>query len=122
MRKTNTSSGLTRAQEEARAELRGILRPGDKVYCVVRKVSGSGMSRNIDFYLFLPGKGRSERAKRDVTMLYLSYTIAQALGLSLAKAADQGGIVVKGTGMDMGAHVVRSLSSALSIPLHTHWI
>lgn len=37
-------------KEEAIQELRNILKPGDRVYTILRSVSRSGMSRCIDFY------------------------------------------------------------------------
>jgi hypothetical protein len=70
-----------------------------KVYCVLRNVSRSGMSRDIDFYIFL-----------DNQKLYLSYIIA---GLLDYPFNDNKGLKVSGCGMDMGFHVVYSLSSLL---------
>ena len=87
------------AQQEARGHLRAILKPGDTIYTVLRHVSKSGMSRDIDLYL-MSADGP----------LYLSGYAATALGER--RAPDQG-IRVGGCGMDMGFHLVYNLSSAL---------
>lgn len=71
----------------------------NRVYCVLRHVSASGMSRRIDFYVI-----RENRPQ------YLTGLIGQALDYRLH---DRGGLIVGGCGMDMGFHVVYSLSSAL---------
>ncbi len=81
---------------EAIEKLRGWLKPGDKVNCILRHTSRSGMSRNISFYA-----GDS---------ILLDYNIAKALGYSLAKGD---GVTVGGCGMDMGFSVVYNLSATL---------
>lgn len=86
-------------QKEAREFLLRVLKPGDTVFTVLRNVSRSGMSRNIDLYLL----GQDEK-------LYLTYSVAALLGYSRAK---DGSIKVSGCGMDMGFHVVYSLSRVL---------
>ena len=86
-------------REDAIASLRNILKPGDRVLCVLRSVSASGMSRAIDFYTMRNG---------DLT--YLSGYMAQALDLRHAKRQ---GLVVSGCGMDMGFATVYSLGRVL---------
>ena len=71
-----------------------------KIFCILRNVSRSGMSRDIDFYIFLP----------DGTRLYLSYIIA---GLLDYPFNDNKGVKVGGCGMDMGFSVVYGLSCLL---------
>lgn len=78
--------------------LRKWLRPGTTVYTVLRSVSRSGMTRGIDLYCVKNGEIR-----------YLSGYAGQILGL---RRTDNG-LQVGGCGMDMGFHVVYSLSSAL---------
>ena len=91
--------GREAMKADAIKRLRGLVRPGETVYCVLRHVSASGMSRRIDLYSYRGG-----------APVYLSGYAARALG---AKLADKGGIVVGGCGMDMGFHLVYSLSSVV---------
>lgn len=88
-------------REEAIAELKQILKPGDTVYTVLRKVSSSGTSRHIDVYVIQNNRPR-----------YLTGWAAKACGF---RRADQGygPLLVGGAGMDMGFHVVYSLASAV---------
>ncbi len=76
-----------------------------KVYGIVRKVSKSGMSRNIDLYVI-----------RGNEMVYLTGYAAKILGWKLAK--DQG-MIVSGCGMDMVFHTVSSLCGACGIDYKT---
>ena len=82
-----------------KAELRTLLVPGAKVYCILRSVSASGISRVISLYV------KSEGDMRNIDSLS-----ADALGYKLAKKA---GVMVSGCGMDMGFHLVYSLGSTL---------
>jgi hypothetical protein len=77
------------------------IKEAEKVYGIVRKVSASGMSRNIDLYII-----------RDNAPVYLTYYAAKILGWKLAK--DRG-IVVSGCGMDMIFHTVSTLCEACGI-------
>jgi len=86
-------------RDEAIAQLKKFLKPGDTIYTVLRHVSKSGMSRDIDLYLMLADGP-----------LYLSGYAATALGER--RAPDQG-IRVGGCGMDMGFHLVYNLSRTL---------
>lgn len=85
---------------ESMATLREWLKPGDTVYTVVRHVSRSGMMRVIDALILDNGTPR-----------HLNYHIARVLDWSESK--DRDGIKVDGCGMDMGFHLVYSLSSVL---------
>lgn len=91
--------GQQKRRDYCRARLLEILKPGDTVYTVLRHVSASGMSRRIDLY-----------AIKDGRMQYLSGHAAGVMGWRLP---DKPGIVVGGCGMDMGFHLVYSLSYAL---------
>lgn len=95
---------MTKAQiaerDEAIAKLREWLRPGDKVYCIVRHVSRSGMQRRIDLY-----------KSTDEGMMFLTGYAAKALGWRWDNR--KGGIVVDGCGMDMCFHTVYNLSAIL---------
>lgn len=85
---------------EAQATLRTLLNPGDTVYCVLRNVSRSGMSRHIDFYTLKEGEPR-----------WLSSLMARALDYRQAERGDA--LKVSGCGMDMGFHVVYVLGQTL---------
>lgn len=86
--------------EADRTQLKNELKGGKYlVYTILRHVSQSGMSRNIDCYVIANN-----------TPYCMSYAIAQVLGMSQAK---DGSIKVGGCGMDMGYHIVNSLSIAL---------
>ncbi len=91
------------ANQEAIDRLREILRPGDRVFGIVRTVSRSGMSRTIDFYAF---KGAADGTDR----LYLSGYIAEALDYS---RTNDGALRVGGCGMDMIFSVVYNLGRVL---------
>jgi hypothetical protein len=86
---------------ESLAKLREILHPGDEVYTILRKVSQSGMSRQISVVIVQDAK------IRDIT-----WHVARALDWKLAKSPDFA-LSVGGAGMDMGFHVVYTLSRAL---------
>lgn len=90
--------GARRVKEYAIAQLRESLAPGDTVYTVLRNVSRSGMSRRIDLYK-MTADGP----------LYLTGYAANALG----ERSPDGGLKVDGCGMDMGFHLVYSLSRVL---------
>ena len=98
-------SRMTKAQQaerdEARAELQKILRPGAIVYTVLRgEPSRSGMRRKISLLAVVGGELRD-----------LSYYAALVLGYR--QDLRHGGLIVGGCGMDMGYHLVNSLSYAL---------
>lgn len=82
-------------------ELRAILPPGTVVYCVLRHVSASGMSRWIDLYKMT-----------EDGPLWLSYQAAKVLGAKI-NTGNHEGIKREGCGMDMGFDLVYSLSQAL---------
>ena len=86
-------------QTEALERLRGWLKPGDTVHCILRNVSRSGMQREIGLVI---QKGDS--------MLHPNHAAACVLGERLGK---RDGVIVGGCGMDMGFHLVYSLSRRL---------
>lgn len=99
--KTGTAKAATIAEAaEARRDLRALLKPGARVYTVLRQVARSGMSRHISLQVVQRG------AVRDITRL-----AARAMGDRLNKDGDA--LVVGGCGMDMGFHVVESLAATL---------
>jgi len=79
--------------------LRRILKPGMTVYTSLRHVSKSGMTRHIDVLIVEDGRIRN-----------ISHLVSKATGI---KRAEDGSLKVGGAGMDMGFHVVYSLSRTL---------
>lgn len=71
---------------------------GDTVYTVVRSASSSGMSREISAYVVSDGK-----------IVCIDWYIVRILGWKQGKA----GVKVSGCGMDMGFHLVSTLSRAM---------
>lgn len=101
--------GTTKQDEKAEAleNLARYLPEGSTVYCVLRSVAKSGMSRRIDFYTITPND-LDEKPR----LKYLSGYIARAFGYTLDKAKE--GLRVNGCGMDAGSEVVHNLSWALN--------
>lgn len=85
---------------EAIGQLRKLLKPGGRVYTVLRHVSSSGMSRRIDLYTIKGGQ-----------LVYLSGYVSKAL--DYRRHPRENGLVVSGCGMDMGFHLVYELGSVL---------
>lgn len=107
-----TKSRATLADEAAERDksievINALIEKGnpDAVYTTVMHVSRTGMSRVIK--VVLADVGEDGRAyAHDV-----SWRVARILGWRYSER--QGGVVVNGGGMDMGFHLVYSLSGAL---------
>lgn len=94
--------------QEAYEQLRKLIPQGSTVYCVLRGVSRSGMSRNIDFYAIIQD---DDKPRLQWLTGYMS-----AIGVVKQSRSDwekSRGAKVHGCGMDMGFHVVDTLASAL---------
>ena len=91
-------------RELARMELREMFAKQDRptVYTVLRHVSQSGMSRDISLFIVEDNRLRN-----------ITYTASIALGDKVKDKNGQRVIRVNGCGMDMGFHLVYSLSSVL---------
>ena len=89
------------AQEEAKASLRELLRPGDTVNTILRHVSRSGMMRHISLVI------KSGDDIRDITWL-----AAHAMDMRL-NGKGQWAIKIGGCGMDMGFAIVYDLGRTL---------
>jgi hypothetical protein len=87
-------------REEARERLLEWIKPGDRIYCVLRHVSSSGMLRVIQLIKF--------EADRP---LHIGYNAALAMDDRYDR--DREGIRVGGAGMDMGFHLVYNLGRTL---------
>ena len=97
-RLTQTAGKAARREYVARI-LRGMLKPGQTVFTILRHVSSSGMSRRIS--LVVP-EGDGIRC--------IDTLAADLLG---DRVHDSGGIVVTKCGMDMGFHLVYNLGARL---------
>ena len=96
---------------EAKKRLLNILKPGSKIYTILRHRSSSGMSRVIDL-IFIDAEysGSLHHMEAKPNIYRIGYNVAIVLGL---KWDNRDGIKVGGCGMDMGFHLVYSLGSAL---------
>ena len=91
-------------RQSAIEELRQMLKPGDTVYTVLRHVSRSGMTRGIDCYLI--------RDNKPVWITgYVGKAIDQPQPMDYWRKSL--GLKIGGCGMDMGFHVVYTLSRVL---------
>lgn len=113
MEKLTRAEGERLYRAQACADLRGILKPGDKVYTVLRHVSSSGMSRRISVLAAVVEEqtGTDGKRRRVPVIRDLSFMVATAL--DYPQHDGTGALVVGGCGMDMGFHVVYSLGSRL---------
>lgn len=98
------AKGKAARQEYARAELRKLVKPGHRIYCVLRSVSKSGMSRCISLFIIQPASKGNPAGLRNIDSL-----VSDAIGWALTPE----GIRVNGCGMDAGFHLVYTLGSAL---------
>jgi hypothetical protein len=92
-------------REEQLAKLREWLKPGDTVHTILDHVSSSGMSRDIRLVLI-----KADDNGQPYT-LHPNHAAAVILGMPRARRGD--GLRVTGCGMDMGFHIVYTLSAAL---------
>jgi hypothetical protein len=92
--------------EKARTRLLELLKPGDKVYCILRHVSRSGMLQLISPVVF----EKNEPGESGYPF-HLDNPVAAVLGWPSKGTGE--GIRVNGCGMDMGFHLVYSLSWVL---------
>lgn len=89
-------------RDEARALLLEWIKPGDRIYCVLRHVSSSGMLRVIQLVKMEPKTCRP---------LYIGYNAALAMADRYDR--DREGIRIGGAGMDMGFALVYNLGRTL---------
>lgn len=91
-------------QQEAKEALLELIKPGDTVYTVLRSVSRSGMFRRLDCYVM-----------KDNQPLFITGRVAQLIPCRYTTEnwRQSAGLGVSGCGMDMGYHVVHSLSNVL---------
>lgn len=104
MEKETVKQATERQRKEAIEFLSELLTKGTTVYTNVMHVSRSGMMRRISVYAAVLRNNEPE-------ILNISGYVAHAL--EYPRDFRDGGLVVKGGGMDMGYHIVNSLSYAL---------
>lgn len=100
MSATTYPKGTKADKAASLAFLSELLAPGDTLHTEVPHVARSGMSRHIRVLLV-----------RDSDVRDLTSFVADVLDYSISRKTD--GMVVGGCGMDMGFHVVYSLSRQL---------
>ena len=105
MARTTRSTIADRA--EWTTDMRATLPPGSTVYTIIRNVSASGMTRSIDAYALTADPDDSGR----IVKRWLSYRAAAILGWPYDERREC--VKVGGAGMDMGFHLVYTLSSHL---------
>lgn len=103
------------ARLEAIAQLREWIKPGDTVYTVLDHVSASGMSRAIRVVVPMTYTNDGDPDSTRVDFRHPNWAVGKALDLRHWKrnGREQDALVVGGCGMDMGFHLVNSLSYAL---------
>jgi hypothetical protein len=94
----------TTEQLEAIERLRGWIKPGDTIYCILRNVSRTGMSRVIDLK-------HIDCTDAERPMSHIGYNAALAMGMSYDRKRE--GIKIGGAGMDMGFALVYDLAWTL---------
>jgi len=92
---------INEAKQNAKTKLINLLQDTDTIYTVLHNVSKSGLSRVISFYMVNDNK----------EIININYYISVLLGYKFDKTHF--GLKVKGCGMDMGFHVVDTLSRVL---------
>jgi hypothetical protein len=96
-----TTKAAQAENNEALDRLRDILKPGTTVHTILRNVSSSGMSRAVSAVVI----------NKDGSIFYLDGLIARSGLFKTHPKYD--GLKLDGCGMDMGFHLVYSLSRAL---------
>ena len=94
-------------KQEALEMLKEWIKKGDTLHTIVRHVSRSGMMRHIS----VKHLKATDNPERPVNVSNYDYHIARVL--DLPEAPNYQGVKIGGCGMDMGFHLVYSLSRAL---------
>lgn len=92
-------------KEAAIQRLRALLKPGTKVWTILRHVSSSGMSRCIDLVTLV-----HDRRFKEIRPYYITNLVGDLLE---HKQHDRGGLIVHGCGQDMGFMLVYDVGRAL---------
>ncbi len=87
---------------DAIEQLKTMLKPGDTVYTILRRVSSSGMSRCISLHIGEVNQVHS-----------ITYLVSKALDDTLVEVNGSNAIRIGGAGMDMGFQLVYMLGRTL---------
>lgn len=98
--KLTKTEGKRLLREQFKAEYKKYFGPKKQIYCVIRKVSASGMERHMDFFV------HEKDGLRCVT-----YGMSVILDWRYSK----GNLVVRGCGMDMCFHAVDTTCRILGL-------
>ena len=101
-KRLSTKEGAALYVAQTKEELRQLAPQGSTVYCILRDVSRSGMSRRISFYVLRDNRPRC-----------VDHLISVLAVGGARRHPSKDGLVVGGCGMDMGFHVVYSLARSL---------
>ena len=93
-------------QQTAIDQLKEMIQEGDTLYTTCEHVSRSGMTRHLTVRSLLP----SDRGERQIDVLNFNYLVSEALDWTLTKDHY---LKIGGCGMDMGFHLVYTLSRVL---------
>lgn len=102
----------TKKEKEKQEQLESLRKwfpIGSTVYTILRRVSGSGMSRDISIVCIHP----EEYGTGTRWISHPNYAVSKVLGSRLVTKNGSDAVRVNGCGMDMGYHVVHSLAYAL---------
>ena len=94
-------------RQEALEKLKSWIKKGDTLHTTVKHVSRSGMMRHIS----VRHLKATDNPERPVNISNYDYHVARVL--ELPEAPNYQGVKIGGCGMDMGFHLVYSLSRAL---------
>lgn len=97
-------------EDEARRQLKKLIKRGDTVYTIVRNVSRSGMSHDISVIIIKKGHDGKMRTRN------VSGLVGDLVGYRQSRH-DVNALQVGGAGMDMGFSVVYNLSCAMFCPV-----
>ena len=97
---------MTKEKLGSREQLKTFIPEGETLYTQTVRVSQSGMTRHIKVRQL-----KINKTFNNVTPLNWSYLVSKAIGWSLSNATN--GVIVRGCGMDMGFHLVNTLSRLL---------
>lgn len=85
-------------QQQTIVELKKLIKPGDRIYVNITRVSASGMSRRMRFYVINKG---------ELVVITERFSIVTGWGV------NDDGVSVSGCGMNMAFHAVYTLGAYL---------
>lgn len=88
-------NAIKSTETEAVEQLRKFFKPGDTLYCIIRSVARSGMSRRMDYYAMVDGE------MRWITPFMVRAGVPDESWSSWRNHSDYDGARINGCGMDM---------------------